>query len=95
MQTQEVRLLLEQELGMISQRARGLINQAIMKTFAESGMSLEDMDVGHSTWGASSGVRVVQYPDWTTDTERVTRSYSLAVPSWEMKISVTNYPLLR
>ena len=61
MQSQEVRLLLEQELGSISQRACGLINQIIMKTLASSGMSLEDIDIGHSTRGASSAVSVVQY----------------------------------
>ena len=64
MRIQEVRLLLEQELGMISQRACGLINQTITKTLTDSGMSLEDMDVGHGTRSASSGnggVSVVQY----------------------------------
>ena len=97
MQTEEVRLLLERELGMISQRAFGLIDQTITKTLENSGMSLRDVDIGHSTRSAPSGVSVVQYPDWATGTERVTRSYSLAVPSWEMEISVTNYknPLLR
>ena len=59
MQAQEVRLLLEQKLGMISQRACGLINQTIMKTLTDSGMSLEDMDVGHGTRGVSSSKRGV------------------------------------
>jgi len=48
-QTEEIRLLLEQELGVISQKACGLIHQTIKKTFPDSGMSLEDMDVGHDT----------------------------------------------
>ena len=64
MQTQEARLFLEQELGLINQRACGLINQTIMKISTDCGMSLEDMDVGHGTPGASKGkrgVRVVQY----------------------------------
>ena len=84
MQTQEVRLLLEQELGMISQKACKLINQTIKKTLTDCGLSLEDMDAGHGTRSASSGKRrvsVLQYPDWTTDTERVTLSCSLAVSS--------------
>ena len=63
----------------------------------DSGMLLEDMDVGHSTRVASSGVSVVQYPGWATDTERVTRTCSLAVSSWKTKISVATYkdPFLR
>ena len=61
MQTQEVHSLLEQELRMISQKAWGLINQTIMKTLTDSGMSLENMDVGHSTQSASSRVSVLQY----------------------------------
>ena len=59
MQAQEVRLLLEKKLGKISQRACGLINQTITKTLTDSGMSLEDMDVGHGTRSASSGRRRV------------------------------------
>ena len=62
MQTQEVRLLLEQKLGMISQKAYGLINVAITESLTDSGMSLEDMDVGHGTRGVASnmeGVSVV------------------------------------
>ena len=96
MQTQEVRLLLEQELGMISQRACGLVNQTITMTRTNNGMSLEGMDVGHITQVASSGVSVVQCPGWTTDTERVTISCSLEVSSWGTKISVGTYktPLL-
>ena len=54
MQTQEVRLLLEQKLGVISQKACGLINQTIKKTFLDYGMSLDDMDAGHSIRSASS-----------------------------------------
>ena len=97
MQTQEVRLLLEQVLGMISQGACGLINQTITTTLSNNGMSLEGMDVGHTTRVASSGVSVVQYPGWTADTERVTIFCSLEVSSWGTKISVATYknPLLR
>ena len=58
MQTQEIRSLLEQELGMISQKACELINQVIEKILPDCGMSLEGMDVGYSTPGASSGTRV-------------------------------------
>ena len=100
MQAEEVRLLLEKKLGMISQRAHGLINHAITKTLADSGMSLEDMDVGGGTQSASSGKRgvsVLQCHGRATYTERVTISCSLAMSSWEMEISGTNYknPLLR
>ena len=59
MQTQEIRSLLEQELGVFSQYARGLINQVIEKILPDPGMSLQDIDVGHSTPGASSGTREV------------------------------------
>ena len=86
-QAQEVRVLLEKKLGMINQRACGLINQTITKTLTDSRMSLEVMDVGHGTRGASGGERevsVAQYHCWTTDTEQATRSCSLAVFSWEM-----------
>ena len=85
MQTQEARLLLEHELGLINQWAYGLINKTITKTLKDCGMSLEHMDVGHSTQGASSGkrgVRVWQYLGWVIYTERVIRSCRLAVPSW-------------
>ena len=58
-QTQEARLRLEEELGLINQRACGLINQTITKTSADRGMSSEDMDVGHGTPGAPSGRRGV------------------------------------
>ena len=97
MQTQEIRLLLEQELGMINERACGLINQTITKISTDSGMPLEDMDVGHRTRSTSRGVSVVQYPGWATGTEGATRSCNLAMSSWEMEIPVTNYkdPLLR
>jgi len=67
MQTQEIRSLLEQELGLISQKTCGLINQTIQKTLLDCGMSLEDMDVGNGTRDASSskrGVSVLQYPGW-------------------------------
>ena len=93
-QAQEVRVLLEKKLRMINQRACGLINQTITKTLTDSGMSLEVMDVGHGTRGASSGERgvsVFQYHCWATDTERVTRSCRLVVSSWGMGILVTNY----
>ena len=59
MQTQEIRSLLEQELGLISQQACGLIDQVIKSILSESGMSLEIMDVGYSTIGASSSTREV------------------------------------
>jgi hypothetical protein len=65
MQTEEIRLLLEHELGIISQKACGLINQTIKKTSIDCGMSLEDMNVGYGTPGVSSGKRGVsglQYP---------------------------------
>ena len=66
MQTQEIRLLLEQELGVISQKACGLIHQTIKKAFTRCGLSLEDMDVGHGGSGAARdrGVSVLQYPSW-------------------------------
>ena len=59
MQTQEIRSLLEQELGMISQKAYGSTNQVIEKILPDCGMSLEGMDVSYSTPGASSGAREV------------------------------------
>ena len=59
MQAEEVRSLLEKKLGMISQRACELINQTITKTSTDGGMSLEDMDLGHGTRGASSSKRGV------------------------------------
>ena len=59
MQTQEICSLLEQELGMISQKACGLINQVIKKMLPNCGMSLECMDVGYSTPSASSGTEKV------------------------------------
>jgi len=67
MQTQEIRSLLEQELGVISQKTCGLINQTIQKTLLDCGVSLGDMDVGNGTRDASSGKRgvsVLQYPGW-------------------------------
>jgi hypothetical protein len=67
MQTQDIGFSLERELGVISQKACGLINRTIKKTLADCGMSLEDMDVGHGSPGASRGsgeVSVLQYPDW-------------------------------
>ena len=92
-QAQEVRSLLEKELGMISQRACESINQTITKTSTDGGMSLENMDVGHGTRRSSSGKRVsvVQYHGWDTYTERVAGSCSLVVSSWEMEISMTNH----
>ena len=59
MQTEEVRSLLEQKLGMISQKACGLINETIKKISLDCGMSLDDMDAGHGTRSASSGKRGV------------------------------------
>jgi hypothetical protein len=78
---------------MISQKACGLISQAIKKTFPDCGMPLGDTDVDYGTLGASSskrGVSVLQYSGWI-DTERVARSCSLAVSSWGTKISVAKY----
>ena len=59
MQTQEVRLLLEQKSGMISQKASGSISERIIKSLMDSGMSLEAMDVGHGTRSVSSSTRGV------------------------------------
>ena len=66
MQTEEIRLLLEQELVVISKKACGSIHQTIMKALADCGLSLEDMDVGHGGPGAARdrGVSVLQYPTW-------------------------------
>ena len=66
MQTQEIRLLLERELGVISKKACGLIHQTIKKSLADCVLSLEDMDVGHSEPGAARdrGVSVLQHPSW-------------------------------
>ena len=58
-QTQEARLRLEEELGLINQKACGLINQTITKISKDCGMSLEDMDVSHGTPGAQSSRRGV------------------------------------
>jgi len=72
MQTQEVRLFLEQKSGIISQKACGLINETIIKSLTDSGMSLmslEDMDVVHDTRSVErsiKGVGVVWYPGWVT-----------------------------
>ena len=49
MQFQEIRSLLEQELGMISQKACLLINQTIKRMLPNCGMSLEDMDPSSGT----------------------------------------------
>ena len=64
MQTQEIRLLLAQELGVISQKACGLIHQTIMKALAGCGLSLKNMDVGHGGPGAARDreVSLLQYP---------------------------------
>ena len=65
MQTREIRLLLEQELGVISQKACGLIHQTIKKALAGCGLSLEDMDVGHGGPGATRDrVSVLEHPTW-------------------------------
>ena len=97
MQAQEVRLLLGDAFGMISQRACGLINQTITMTLADGGMSLGGMDVGHSTRVASNGVSVVQYPGCATGTDQVTRSFRPAVFSQGTEILVATYkdPFLR
>ena len=68
-QAQEVRSTLEEKLGLISQRASGLINQTITTKLTDSSMSLKDVDVGQGTRGASGGKRgvsVVQYYGWAT-----------------------------
>ena len=65
MQTEEVRLLLEQKLGLISQRACGLIDETIKKVSLDYNMSLDDMDAVHGTRSASNGKRgvsLLQYP---------------------------------
>ena len=98
MHAQEARLPLEKELGTISERAYGLINQTITKTLSDNGMSLEDVDVGQGARPASigrRGVGVVQFPGWATHTELVTISCSLAVSNREMEIPVVNYKNLR
>jgi hypothetical protein len=66
MQTQEVRLLLEQKLGLINQKACGLLDQMTKKASTDCGVSFEDMDVGDGSPGTSRGrgVSVLQYPDW-------------------------------
>jgi len=58
MQAEEIRLLLERELGMISQKAGGLINRRIEKTWKDwtvGGISLEDVGISHGTRAASNG----------------------------------------
>ena len=62
MQTQEIRSLLEQELGLISQKACGLINQVIKEIIPDCGMSLEGMDVWYSTPDGARDVGVLQSP---------------------------------
>ena len=96
MQTQEVRLLLKQGLGRISQKACGLISQTIAKALMDCGVPLQDMAVTQSAVSGKRGVRVLQYPGWATDTERVVRSCSL-LSNLGVEISVINYkkPLLR
>jgi hypothetical protein len=75
MQIQDIHLLLEQETGMISQKAYGLINQSIDKTLQDwklGGIQLEDVDLGHAKRGASGGkrgVRMSLYSTWTTYAE--------------------------
>ena len=66
MQTEEIRTLLERELGVISQKACGLIHQTIKKALADCGLTLEDMHVGDGGPGAARdrGVSVLQYPIW-------------------------------
>jgi len=66
MQTEEIRHLLEQALGVISQKACGSINRTTKKALEDSGMSLEDIDLGNGGPGASRGrgVSVLQYPGW-------------------------------
>jgi len=49
MQTEEICFLLEQELGVISQKTCGLINQTNQKTLLDCGMSLEDMVISNGT----------------------------------------------
>ena len=62
MQTQEIRLLLEQGLRVISQKACGLIHQTIQKALSDCELSLEDINVGHGGPGAARdrGVSVLQ-----------------------------------
>jgi len=89
MQTQEIRFLLEQELGVISQKTCGFINQTIQKTLLDCGMSLEDMDVGNGTRDARS--KCVTVPWLGPDTERVAQSCRLWVSGWKMEVPMTNY----
>ena len=68
MQTREIRLTLEQELGMISQQACGLVNQTIKKTLQVStfnGILLEDIELDTSS--GKRGVSMMQYPSWATE----------------------------
>ena len=66
MQTQEIRLLLERELGVISKKACGSIHQTIKKALADCGLTLEGMHVGHGEPGAArdGGVSMLRYPTW-------------------------------
>ena len=70
MQTEEIHLTLERELGMISQKACELVNQTIMKTIQVStfgGILLEDMELDTSS--SKRGVSMMRYPSWATYTE--------------------------
>ena len=70
MQTRETRLTLERELGIISQKACGLVNQMIKKTLQVStfsGILLEDMELDTSS--GKRGVSMMQDPSWATYTE--------------------------
>ena len=58
-QIQEVRLLLEEKLGIINQKACELIKQTTTKTLTDGGISLEDMDVDHGTQSVPSSMKGV------------------------------------
>ena len=70
LQAREIRLTLEQELGMISQKAYEFVNQTIKKTLQDSTFGsiwLEDMDLDASS--GKRGVSIMQYPSLATYTE--------------------------
>jgi hypothetical protein len=64
MQTQEILLHLEKELGLIHQKACGFIDQTTKKASTDFGVSSEDMDVAHGSPGASRGNGGVSHFTW-------------------------------
>jgi hypothetical protein len=72
MQIRETRLLLEQDSGIVLQKAYRFINQAIEKTFQNwtlGGIQLEDMALIHGTSGSERQVSVLEYPVCTANAE--------------------------